>query len=457
MGLRMVRGMVKDIGLTALQRITDSVALGIFAVDKSWNITFFNREAERISGYERHEVIGMKCWEVFANERCNARCYMRQAMHSGRNVVKARVEILNRNRRRILLEITAAVLRDDAGEVIGGVESFIDLTARQALEKQVRDSYKYFDIIGRDKAMRQLFRTVDTVARTETTLLLQGETGTGKDLLARVIHNASLRTSSPYIKVNCAAIPGNLLESELFGYRKGAFTDAKKDKPGLLVTAQGGTVFLDEIADVPKELQAKLFQVLDEGSYYPLGATVPEKIDVRIIAATNLDLAALVDQGEFRSDLYYRLRVVELLIPPLRDRRSDIPLLIEHFVDEFAARQSKHLLGLEPDAMQVLLNYDYPGNVRELRHIIEHGVILSDGDRICLSDLPKYLSIVDASPTPPETLPTTALQESPKRETRERAMLLEALQEHGWRMSETAKALGINRTTLWRRKKKHGL
>ncbi len=453
----MVKDMKETIGLTALQRITDSVALGIFAVDKSWNITFFNREAERISGYERHEVIGMKCWEVFANERCNSRCYMRQAMHSGRNVIKARVEILNRNRRRILLEITAAVLRDDAGEVIGGVESFIDMTARQSLEKQVRNSYKYFDIIGRDKTMRQLFRTVDTVARTEATLLLQGETGTGKDLLARVIHNASPRASNPYVKVNCAAIPGNLLESELFGYRKGAFTDAKKDKPGLFITAQGGTVFLDEIADVPQKLQAKLFQVLDEGSYYPLGSTAPENVDVRIVAATNFDLAALVEKGEFRSDLYYRLRVVELLIPPLRDRRSDIPLLIEYFVDEFAARQSKHLLGLEPDVMQILLNYDYPGNVRELRHIIEHGVIISDGDHICLSDLPKYLATVDASNTQPETLPIAALQESPKQINRERAMLLEALQEHGWSMNETAKALGINRTTLWRRKKKHGL
>jgi len=441
-----------------LQRILDSVALGIFAVDKNWNITFFNREAERITGYGREEALGKKCWNILPNERCHKRCHMRQAMRTGRSVIKARVHVLNRSHRRIPLEITAALLHDDAGEMMGGVESFMDLTARQSLEDFVRQSYQYHSMIGRDKGMRHLFSIVKTVAPTEASLLLLGETGTGKDLLARVVHNASSRADKPYIKVNCAAIPHNLLESELFGYRKGAFTDARRDKPGLFAQAQGGTIFLDEIADIPKELQAKLFQVLDESAYYPLGATSPETVDVRFIAATNLNLAALMERGEFRADLYFRLRVVELVLPPLRDRPSDIPLLIEHFLHEFAAQQSKHITGMEPEAMHLLLNYDYPGNVRELRHIVEHGVILSCGDFVELEDLPQ--SLIDRANSHAQPQGQPLLSEVPTSldlKGRERIMLLEALQEHGWRIGETASALGIDRTTLWRRKKKLGL
>ncbi len=236
--------------------------------------------------------------------------------------------------------------------------------------------------------MRQLFDTVEVVAPTDATVLLQGETGTGKDLLARVIHNLGPRSAGPYVKVNCAAIPANLFESELFGYRRGAFTDARQDKPGLFAKAEGGTIFLDEVGDIPLESQAKLLQVLDEQAYLPLGATSPESVDVRLMAATNVDLADRVERGEFRSDLYYRLRVVELSLPPLRERRCDIPLLIEHFTEEFAARQIKRVREPGPRAMQMLLNYDYPGNVRELRHVIERGVILTTSDQIRAADLP---------------------------------------------------------------------
>ncbi len=220
-------------------------------------------------------------------------------MESGRSVLKARFEILNRNNRRIPVEITAAVLSDADGNVVGGVESILDLTARQALEKCVRQSYRFSDIVGRDPVMRQLFDTVEVVAPTDATVLLQGETGTGKDLLARVIHNLGPRSAGPYVKVNCAAIPANLFESELFGYRRGAFTDARQDKPGLFAKAQGGTIFLDEVGDIPLELQAKLLQVLDEQAYLPLGATSPESVDVRLMAATNVDLADRVERGSF--------------------------------------------------------------------------------------------------------------------------------------------------------------
>jgi transcriptional regulator with PAS, ATPase and Fis domain len=296
--------------------------------------------------------------------------------------------------------------------------------------------------------MQRLFRTVGVVAPTEATVLLQGDTGTGKDLLARVIHNLSPRSSGPYVKVNCAAIPASLLESQLFGYRKGAFTDAREDRPGLFAEAQGGSIFLDEVGDIPLESQAKLLQVLDEQQYIPLGATSPESVDVRLMAATNRDLAAMADRGVFRPDLFYRLRVVELALPPLSERRCDIPLLIDHFLNEFSALQGKTAQELSPRALKVLLDYHYPGNVRELRHIIEHGVILSTGETIHAADLPHYLL---SGPRP------AVPGEDASAETDERTRLRQHLDRHGWRMNEAAQALGIDRTTLWRRRRKHGL
>lgn len=433
---------------TGLKRILDCVGLGVFAVDTDWRIIFFSREAERITGFTAQEAMGRFCRDVFGSDRCVKKCHLQQAMRSGRNVVKARVEIVNRNNRRVPLEVTAAVLRDEQGTVLGGVESFVDLTARQALEKCVRQSYRFSDMVGRDPAMQRLFRTVEVVAPTEATVLLQGDTGTGKDLLARVIHNLSPRSSGPYVKVNCAAIPASLLESQLFGYRKGAFTDAREDRPGLFAEAQGGSIFLDEVGDIPLESQAKLLQVLDEQQYIPLGATSPESVDVRLMAATNRELAAMANRGVFRPDLFYRLRVVELALPPLSERRCDIPLLIDHFLNEFSALQGKTAQELSPRALKVLLDYHYPGNVRELRHILEHGVILSTGETIHAADLPHYLL---SGPRP------AVPGEDASAETDERTRLRQHLDRHGWRMNEAAQALGIDRTTLWRRRRKYGL
>ncbi|BBD09535.1 sigma-54 interaction domain-containing protein [Desulfovibrio ferrophilus] len=433
-----------------VRQVLDSVAVGVFAVDHDWRISFFNREAERITGYTADEALGMQCRDVFGSQRCAKRCYLRKAIKFGKNVIKVRLEILNRHKRRIPLEITAAVLRDENGKVVGGVESLLDLTARQVLEKHVRQSYRFADMVGRAPAMRRLFDTVKVVASTNATLLLQGETGTGKDILARVIHNLGERASGPFVKVNCAAIPANLFESELFGYRKGAFTDAKADRSGLFARAEGGTIFLDEVGDIPLESQAKLLQVLDEGIYLPLGATEPENVDVRLLAATNRNLAAKVSCGEFRSDLYYRLRVVELHLPPLRERHGDIPLLLDHFLAEFAATTGKNFDGFEPEAFQVLLAHDYPGNVRELRHVVEHGVILASEEIVRARDLPPYLTR-DRGATTAQPAPL------PDSHSAERAELRRILDAHGWRAAETARTLGVHRSTLWRRRRKLGL
>lgn len=434
-----------------LRRILDGVALGIFAVDADWNITFINREAERITGFQAHEALGEPCRKVFHSDRCEQQCYLRQAMNSGRNVVKARFEIVNRRNRRIPVEVTAAVLHDENGVVVGGVESILDLTVRQQLEKSARQAYRFSDIVGRDPSMLRLFETVRVVAPNKTTVLLQGETGTGKDLVARAIHNHSSRADKPFVKINCAAIPANLFESELFGYHKGAFTDARQNKPGLFAKAQGGSVFLDEVGEIPLEAQAKLLQVLDEQSYFPLGASEPETLDVRVIAATNRDLAIRVEKGEFRADLYYRLKVVELRIPPLRKRRCDIALLMEHLLEEFAALHGKLLQGFSPRAMQCLLDHDYPGNVRELRHIVEHGVILAASDVVRVGDLPQSLRERRLPNAPdPADQPDQALVD-------ERERLRKELDRHNWRVAETAAALGVDRTTLWRKKKRLGL
>ncbi len=448
---------------SGLRRVLDSVALGVFAVDHDWRITFFNREAERITGYTAREALGMPCRDVFGTQWCDRHCCLQKAIRSGRNVIKVRMEILNRHKRHIPLEVTAAVLRDEEGTVLGGVESILDLTARQVLEKHVRMSYRFADMVGRAPAMQRLFDTVRVVAATDAALLLSGETGTGKDILARVVHNLGPRSGGPFVKVNCAAIPANLFESELFGCRKGAFTDARADRPGLFARAQGGTVFLDEVGEIPLEGQAKLLQVLDEGSYLPLGATLPETVDFRLLAATNRDLTARVRRGAFRSDLYYRLRVVELALPPLRERHGDIPLLLEHFLDEFTATMGKRLEGFEPEALQILLAHDYPGNVRELRHVVEHGVILAQEDAVRARDLPLYLTTPRCPPPakgpPPAARPQVAVSPDADRAAlrEERDALRAVMDAHGWRTGPSARALGIHRSTLWRRRRKLGL
>jgi len=251
----------------------------------------------------------------------------------------------------------------------------------------------------------------------------------------------SSRNDKPFVKVNCAALPANLIESELFGYKKGAFTDARNDKPGRFQSAEGGTILLDEIGDLPIELQAKLLQVLDEKMFYPLGSAKPIRVDVRIIATTNKDLQQMMKSGSFREDLYYRLNVEEIKIPPLRERAVDIPLLADHFLRQYSNKLDKHVQRVNPGAMKILLNYTYPGNVRELKHIIEHAVIVCNGDEINIDDLPFSIK-KKASHAPAHN---------------EEGELLDVLRSNGWNRGKASKALKINRTTLWRRMKKYGL
>ena len=306
--------------------ILDSIADGVFTVDRQWNILSFNRAAEKIIGIQREQAIGQKCIEVFRANICQTACALRKTIESGKELINYPVNLLNSEGRSIPVSISTAVLCDEKGNIIGGVETFRDLSTVEMLRKEIRNQYTSFDIISKNHEIRRILDILPDIAMSDSTVLIEGPSGSGKELFAKAIHHLSSRKKKKYIIVNCGALPDTLLESELFGYVKGAFTDAKKDKPGRFALAEGGTIFLDEISDISTALQVKLLRVLQEKEYEPLGATSTMKANVRIIAATNRPLIKLLAQGTFREDLYYRLNVVKVSLPPLSARREDIPM-----------------------------------------------------------------------------------------------------------------------------------
>jgi len=428
--------------------ILDSIADGVFTVDRDWRITSFNRAAERITGISRQEALGKPCCEVFRAEICESDCALRRTMETGKSIVNKAVAVIDAQGRRIRISISTALLRDENGRVIGGVETFRDLSVVEELRKELTRRHTFEDIISKNHAMWRLFDILPEVAQSDSTILVEGESGTGKELFARAIHNLSPRCEKPLIAVNCGALPDTLLESELFGYKAGAFTDAKKDKLGRFALAEGGTIFLDEIGDVSPALQVRLLRVLQDRTYEPLGSVESARADVRVIAATNQDLGRLVENGSFRRDLYYRVNVVRLLLPPLRDRRDDVPLLIDHFIGKYNRLREKDVTGVSPEVLSILMNCDYPGNVRELENIIEHVFVLCRGGTILPKHLPCHLQ-----PARPSTVPAygSSLEEVEAR------FIYEALRRNGWNRAAAARELGIHPTTLWRKTRKLGI
>ena len=429
--------------------ILDSINEGVFTVDPGWRITAFNRAAERITGVTRDQAVGSPCCDVFRASVCERDCPLRRTMDSGKPIVNATAHIINQRGQRIPIRIATALLKDEDGNIVGGVETFQDLTQVQQLQKELQARYTFEDIVGRSPAMRRLFELLPLVAESSSTVLIEGPSGTGKELFARAIHNLSPRREKPFVPVNCAALPQTLLESELFGHKAGAFTDARRDKPGRFALAEGGTIFLDEIGDISPAMQVRLLRVLQHRVVEPLGGVQPVAVDVRVIAATNRDLTQLVRSGTFRDDLYYRIRVVHLELPSLEQRREDIPLLVEHVVAKFNRLQGKQIAGVSNEVLARLMEHDYPGNVRELENIIEQAFVLCRGGMIELNHLPPELR--PAATRGAQTGQPMSLKAV------EKLFITETLQRRNGNRKLAAHDLGINASTLYRKIKTLGI
>jgi PAS domain S-box-containing protein len=424
------------------ETVINSISDGVFSVDDEWRLTCFNNAAERATGVRREEAMGRLCSEVFRSNICEEACALRYTMETGRPIINLPIHIRDADGNRVPVTISTALLRDEGGRVIGGVETFRDLNMVKNLLREVEASAGGDKILTDDPHFRQILDIVPTIAASASTILIEGESGTGKGLLAKEIHRLSSRADGPMVTINCGAIPEQLLESELFGYRRGAFTGADRDKAGRVAAAEGGTLFLDEIGDLPLALQVKILRLLQERVYEPLGGVRSVAADVRIVAATNRDLAGLVAEDGFRRDLYYRVNVIRLVMPPLRERPLDIPLLAEVILHRLSITRGKVVESVSRDAMKLLVDHDFPGNVRELENILEHGHVLSVGSEIEVDDLPDWLQAeVDSGRT-----------DSPANlDELEARFIHDVLARNAWNRSAAARELGIHKTTLHRK------
>jgi PAS domain S-box-containing protein len=438
-----------------LKIILDSLDIGVFTVTRGGLINFFNTKAQMISGYSRKEVLGKPCSMLLGDEPEGDCALLMQSLIDGTSRSNSNGLMTAKGGKGIPIRADYMALRNEQGRMVGGLATFQDLSLIHQLNRAISNRYTFADMIGKDQQMQKLFEILPVVAASDATVLIGGATGTGKDLLAKVIHNAGERSDKPLVKVNCAALPDNLLESEMFGYVKGAFTGADRDKPGRFQEAEGGTIFLDEIGDLPPYLQAKLLRVLEDREFYPLGSRKTTKVDVRIIAATNQDLEELVAQKRFREDLLYRLNVIQLELPPLRQRKGDLPLLIEHILRQLNASKGGSVKRISEEALEILLNHEYPGNIRELENILEHALIICQGTVIEKKHLPLGFRKGTSRQAPADERQPAA--HAPPEQYGEKEHIIHMLNQHHWHRGRTAEAMQIDRTTLWRKMRKYDL
>jgi len=435
---------------TPTDAILESISDGVFTVDRDWQVTSFNRAAEEITGIPREEALGRACSEVFRASMCEVDCALRHTMETGAPVINRPAFIIDSEGRRIPISVSTALLRDEKGHVMGGAETFRDLSLVEELRKELDGRFQIGDLVSRSASMRKIFDVLPQIAESDSSVLIQGETGTGKELLARAVHSLSRRRDKPFVAVSCGALPDTLLESELFGYKAGAFTGAEKDKPGRFAVAEGGTLFLDEIGEVTSALQVRLLRVLQERTYEPLGSVKPVEADVRVIAATNRNLASQVKRGAFRQDLFYRVNVVKIELPPLRERKEDVPLLVDHFIGKFNQTQGKSVSGPSPEVMPFLMAHDYPGNVRELENIIEHAFVLCLEGEIEPCHLPDELAAgIRLSAQPAHIGGAVRAVEAQAIE--------DALRRNNYNRLAAARSLGMHKSTLHRKIKALGI
>jgi PAS domain S-box-containing protein len=436
-----------DVDPCRFQTILNSISDGVFAVDDKWRITCFNRAAEQTLGITREQAVGRLCHEVLRANICRDACALRYTMETGHPVVNLAVHLTDSSNRRVPVTISTAVVRDDQGNIIGGVETFRNLALVRKMLEEIERDHPFEDFVTADPYIRHLFEILPTMARSESCILIRGETGTGKSLLARIAHRLSDRREGPLITVSCGSLPETLLESELFGYKAGAFTGAVKDRAGRIAAAEGGTLFLDEIGDLPLAMQVKLLRFLQDHVYERLGDPAPRKADVRLVTATNQDLKQRIEAGAFRRDLYYRINVLSVEISPLRDRLNDVPLLAQHFLERFSMLRGKQVTGISPRALDLLMQYDFPGNVRELENIVEHAFVFCPGAEIGVEHLPDPIRGQEgAGPPSPSSM-----------DDLEARFLVDALRRNDWHRARTARQLGMHRTTLLRKIRKHGI
>ena len=420
--------------------IFNSISDGIFTVDKYCKITSFNRAAEKITGFNANEAINKHCFDIFRTDICNKKCALKDTLKTQEPVENIRITIISRSGREIPIIVTTTLLRDENNSIIGAVELFRDISELEHLKERINKKRTLDEIVSMNSRMQQIIDLIPSIAESDCNVLIQGPSGSGKELFAQVIHNLSSRKYGPYIKINCAALPAQLLESELFGYEKGAFTDARHDKPGQFCLANGGTLLLDEISEMDISLQVKLLRVLNNGEYRPLGSSKTFYSDARIIAATNSDLKHEIEKNKFREDLYYRINVMNIKIPSLKERPEDIPLLVNHFLKLYKKKSRNIVEKISPEALGILMKYSFPGNVRELENAIQHTLVMCRNSVIL-----------------PEHLPETILDENiiskgaPNNLKSERELIIESLKRNNGNKSKAAVELGMHRSTLWRK------
>ena len=446
--------------------LLNGVPHGIALLDTNLCIVAMNRYLEAMSGYVTDEARGVYGEFILRSNLGSKNKVCRDVLESGESV-SAEGNIINRRRKKIPIHFTLSCIHDEQRKPLGVLIVLEDISILKAMDAKLHGTSAGTEILGHSPQMEKVFELMSVLARTDASVLITGETGTGKDMIADVLHRSSQRARHPFIKVNCGALSESLLESELFGHVKGAFTGAVKDRNGMFRLAHRGSIFLTEIGDLSLPLQAKLLSVLDDQEFFPVGGSKKIKVDVRIIAATHRSLRQEVQQGNFREDLFYRLNVLHMHMPPLREREGDIKLLMDHFLRLFSTKLEKEITGFKKKAMNILSFYHYPGNVRELRNIIEYSVNISQRNKIGKKDLPPYLFRPEDSPLPAPTAnilstPLPSLQEGPTEQTGgwiavEKEMILDALRKTGGNRSKAAKMLGWGRTTLWRKLNKYRL
>jgi PAS domain S-box-containing protein len=431
--------------------VLDSISEGVMTLDRHWRIISWNKAAEQITGFHKEDVLGKECAKIFGMSFCRENCPVERALTCGHPCQDIEVSVRNKKDAVIRLVVNAAPLYDESGVIIGGLETFRDVSRRHWMQEELQNQYGYENMVGISDSMQQVFGLLESLMNTDTTVLIQGESGTGKELVARALHFYGSRKKKAFVAMNCSAIPEGMLESELFGHAKGAFTGAIKSHMGKFQLANSGTLFLDEIGELSPAVQVKLLRVLEDRVFQRLGENTNIRIDIRLVTATNRNLKKMVAEGSFREDLYYRLSVFPVNLPPLRDRLEDIPLLVHHFIEKFNRLMGKKIQGIADGVLETFESYYWPGNIRELANAIEHAFVHAKGVLIHTSDLPQHIVMA------PETISNRAVTRGHALNTIERELIVKELRDANWKRSLAAKNLGMSRSTLWRKMEKYGI